>query len=64
MATPLRGQPSPAGLAGTHKAVGGVVRGERSTSRLGIRWEIYGHWLEDQDPARFETEIYWLLAPA
>ena len=27
----------------------------------GVRWEIYGHWLEDQDPALFETEVYWLL---
>jgi hypothetical protein len=29
----------------------------------GVRWEIYGHWLDDQDPAPFEAEIYWLLEP-
>ena len=29
-----------------------------------MRWEIYGHGAEDQDPDRFETEVYWLLAPA
>ena len=29
----------------------------------GVRWEIYGHWLEDQDPALFETEVYWQLEP-
>jgi len=27
----------------------------------GARWEIYGHWLEDQNPALFETEVYWLF---
>jgi effector-binding domain-containing protein len=26
----------------------------------GPRWEIYGDWHED--PARLETEVYWLLA--
>ena len=28
----------------------------------GVRWEIYGHWRDDQDPALFETEVYWQLA--
>ena len=27
----------------------------------GVRWEIYGHWAEEQDPALYETEVYWLL---
>jgi effector-binding domain-containing protein len=26
------------------------------------RWEVYGHWREDQDPELYETEVYWLLA--
>ena len=26
----------------------------------GVSWEVYGDW--DADPARLETDIYWLLA--
>jgi hypothetical protein len=28
-----------------------------------VAGEINGHRLEDQDPAFFETEVYWLLEP-
>ena len=57
-----RGAPSPAGLAEAHGAVREwcAANGHELT---GVRWEIYGHWLEDQDPAQFETEVYWLLQP-
>jgi hypothetical protein len=24
---------------------------------------VYDHWREDQDPAAFETAVYWLLTP-
>jgi effector-binding domain-containing protein len=56
------GAPSPDGLARAHAAVRDwcEANGHELT---GARWEIYGHWAEDQDPARFETEIYWLLRP-
>ena len=26
--------------------------------RTGVRWEIYGHWIEGVEP---EVEVYWLL---
>jgi effector-binding domain-containing protein len=57
-----RGAPSPAKLAMVHAAVREwcAVHGHELR---GVRWEIYGHWLEDQDPALFETEVYWLLEP-
>jgi hypothetical protein len=57
---PLRVAPSPAKLAMVHAAVREwcAVHGHELR---GVRWEIYGHWLEDQDPALFETEVYGLL---
>jgi effector-binding domain-containing protein len=57
-----RGEPSPASLARAHAAVRDwcAAHGHALT---GVRWEIYGHWPEDQDPALFETEVYWLLEP-
>jgi effector-binding domain-containing protein len=60
--TVARGAPSPSGLAQAHDAVRAwcATHGHALT---GARWEIYGHWLEDQDPALFETEVYWLLEP-
>jgi effector-binding domain-containing protein len=60
--TVVRGQPTPAGLGRTHEAVRDwcAANGHKVT---GVRWEIYGHWLEDQDPALFETEVYWQLEP-
>jgi len=58
-----RGAPSPALLADAHAAVrewcaahGHVV--------TGVRWEVYGHWLEEQDPAVYETEVFWQLQPS
>jgi effector-binding domain-containing protein len=55
-----RGAPSAEGLARAHAAVKewSAANGHKLT---GVRWEIYGHWLEDQDPAQYETEVYWLL---
>lgn len=59
-ATVEQGPPSPDGLARAHSAVRDwcASNGHVLTE---TRWEIYGHWLDDQDPALFETEIYWLL---
>ena len=57
-----RGEPSPAKLASVHTAVREWCA-ENGHALTGVRWEIYGHWLEDQDPALFETEVYWLLEP-
>jgi effector-binding domain-containing protein len=55
-----RGPPTPAGLAAAHAAVLSwcEANGEQTT---GVRWEIYGHWRDD-DPEGFATEIYWLLS--
>jgi effector-binding domain-containing protein len=57
-----RGAPSPATLAIAHAEIRDwcAAHGHELS---GARWEIYGHWLEDQDPALYETEVYWLLAP-
>jgi effector-binding domain-containing protein len=57
-----RGAPSLKGLAHAHAAVRDWCATHGHTLS-GVRWEIYGHWLEDQDPDRFETEVYWQLAP-
>jgi effector-binding domain-containing protein len=56
----VRGAPSAEGLADGHAAVREwcAANGHALT---GVRWEVYAHWREDQDPARFETELYWLL---
>ncbi len=56
-----RGAPSPAGLARAHAAVRGWCA-DTGHPLTGVRWEIYGHWADDQDPALYETEVYWLLA--
>jgi hypothetical protein len=58
----VRGAPSAANLALAHAAVRTWCAAE-GHALSGARWEIYGHWREDQDPAAFETEIYWLLEP-
>ena len=57
-----RGAPTPAGLAKAHVAVRDWCAANGLTLD-GARWEIYGHWLENQDPALFEVEVYWLLEP-
>lgn len=57
-----RGEPSPARLAGVHTAVRDWCA-ENGHTLTGTRWEVYGHWLEHQDPALFETAVYWLLEP-
>ena len=59
--TIARGEPGTA-LAAAHEAVLAwcTANGHATT---GVRWEIYGHWLENQDPALFETEVYCLLTP-
>jgi effector-binding domain-containing protein len=58
--TVARGAPSRESLGAAHDAVLEWCRAN-GRERAGPRWEIYGHWLEDQDSAAFETEIHWLL---
>jgi hypothetical protein len=45
------------GLADAHAA---VIEWCRATGRAltGIRWEVYGHWRDDQPP---RTDVYYLL---
>ena len=57
-----RGAPSAASLALVHAEIREWCAG-RGHRLNGVRWEIYGHWLEDQDPALFETEVYWQVDP-
>ena len=56
-----RGEPSPASLAAPTPPFASGAR-QNGHDLTGVRWEIYGHWREDQDQALFETEVYWLLA--
>ena len=55
-----RGAPSAGGLDAAHAAVIDWCRAN-GHELAGRRWEIYGHWRDDQDPSEFETEVYWLL---
>jgi effector-binding domain-containing protein len=58
--TVARGAPSRERLAAAHAA---VVAWSRSNDHelTGTRWEVYDHWRDDPD--RYETAVYWLLAP-
>lgn len=56
-----RGAPSPATISIAHAAAREWCA-THGHALSGVRWEIYDHWRDDQDPARFETEVYWLLA--
>jgi effector-binding domain-containing protein len=57
--TIARGAPADA-LGPAHDAV--VSWSRANGHRLsGCRWEIYDHWRDDQDPADYRTEVYWLL---
>jgi hypothetical protein len=59
--TVARGAPSPEGIAAAHAAVVAWCD-EHRHARSSTRWEVYGHWREDQDPAQYEIEVYWLLS--
>ena len=60
--TIARGAPSLAGITAAHDAV--IAWSAANGHALsGVRWEVYGHWRDHQDPAAFEIEISWLLAP-
>jgi effector-binding domain-containing protein len=61
--TIARGAPTAEGLAKAHGAVRDWCAAN-DHELTGVRWEIYGHWAEDQNPDLFETEVYWLLAPS
>jgi effector-binding domain-containing protein len=55
-----RGPPSREGIAEAHEAVRAWCRANRHQLE-GPRWEVYGHWRDDQDPAAYEIEVYWLV---
>jgi effector-binding domain-containing protein len=59
--TVARGAPSPEGIAAAHAAVVAWCE-QHQHARSSCRWEVYGHWPEDQDPAQYEIEVYWLLS--
>lgn len=46
------------GLGAAHEAVLHWCAGQ-GLAVAGPRWEVYGHWHED--PARLETDVFWLL---
>src|SRR5262249_46681004 len=59
--TVARGAPSAQGIGAAHDAVVAWCRaGGRELT--GVRWEVYGHWLDDQDPAQYEIGVYWQLS--
>ena len=58
--TAHRGQPTLEGLAAAHAAVIEWCEAN-GHARTGVRWEVYDHWHDD--PATFETAVFWLLAP-
>jgi effector-binding domain-containing protein len=60
--TVARGAPSAEGIHAAHSAVVEWCEANVHT-RTGVRWEVYDHWRDDQDPAAFETAVYWLLTP-
>ena len=58
----FRGAPSLASITAAHDAV--IAWSAANGHALsGVRFEVYGHWRDHQDPAAFEIEISWLLAP-
>jgi effector-binding domain-containing protein len=60
--TVARGAPSPEGIDAAHRAVVEWCEAN-GHARTGVRWEVYDHWRDDQDPAAYETAVYWLLTP-
>jgi hypothetical protein len=57
--TVAHGAPSREGIAAAHAAVVAWCDAN-GHARTGVRWEVYDHWRDD--PASFETAVYWLLA--
>jgi effector-binding domain-containing protein len=54
------GPPSAAGIAEAHAAVRAWCDAN-GHALDGTRWEVYGHWDDDADPAAYEIEVYWLV---
>ncbi len=50
-----------AGLGAAHEAVVEWCR-LHGRKRAGARWEVYGHWTEDE--TRLRTDVFYLLEPA
>jgi effector-binding domain-containing protein len=59
--TLARGELTPRLIADAHAAVRSWCE-EFGHEVTGERWEVYGHWRDDQDPAAYELEVYWRLA--
>jgi effector-binding domain-containing protein len=55
-----RGAPTAEGIAQAHAAVLDWCKANR-IDLDGTRWEIYGHWADEQDPDEYEIEVYWRL---
>ena len=55
-----RGPPSPEGIAEAHAAVHAWCQANHHQLER-TRWEVYGHWRDNQDPADYEIEVYWLV---
>jgi effector-binding domain-containing protein len=56
--TICRGAPSREGIGAAHAAV--IAWCESAGLQLdGTRWEVYGHWADEQNPDEYEIEIYW-----
>ena len=49
------------GLRAAHHAVIDWCR-ENGRQRVGTRWEVYGHWTDDE--SRLRTDVFHLLTPA
>ncbi|MBL0940892.1 MAG: hypothetical protein IBJ03_18515 [Gemmatimonadaceae bacterium] len=49
-----------AGIRSAHQAVIGWCNAH-GRQRTGIRWEVYGHWTEDE--SQLQTDVFHLLAP-
>jgi effector-binding domain-containing protein len=60
--TVARAAPSPEGIDAAHRAVIEWCE-TNGHARTGVRWEVYDHWRDDQDPATYETAVHWLLTP-
>jgi effector-binding domain-containing protein len=55
-----RGPPSPEGIAEAHARVHEWCRATGHELER-TRWEVYGHWRDEADPADYEIEVYWLV---
>jgi len=55
-----RGAPSAETIARAHATVIGWCEANGVVLDR-WRWELYGHWADEQDPDEYEIEVYWRL---